>query len=327
MIATVRRPRTLEGEVKLPGDKSISHRALMLGAIASGRSRVQGLSSGADVGSTIECVRALGAEVDSASLIGCGMRGLRQAARPLDCGNSGTTMRLLAGLLAAQEFPSELVGDESLSRRPMDRVVAPLVEMGAAAKWPPLRVGGRVPLHGIEYRQPVASAQVKSAILLAGLFASGTTGVIEPVPTRNHTEVMLRAMGVDVRVDGTRAAVGQVARLEPLDLEIPGDVSAAAFWLVAAGLIPGSRVRIPGCGVNPTRTAFVDLLRGVGIEIASSNERTAGGEPVADMEVTADDRPVRRPAWGTAMPVDPGDHVIEAWAPGMKARRSRQYRR
>ena len=291
MIATVRRPRTLEGEVKLPGDKSISHRALMLGAIASGRSRVAGLSSGADVASTMVCVRALGAELEGTSLIGCGMRGLHQAAGQLDCGNSGTTMRLLAGMLAGQEFMSELVGDESLSRRPMDRVVAPLLEMGAAAQWPPLRVGGRVPLNGIEYRQPVASAQVKSAVLLAGLFADGNTVVIEPGATRNHTELMLRAMGVDVKVNGARVAVSQVDRLEPLDLDIPGDVSAAAFWLVAAGLLAGSRVRIPGCGVNPTRTAFVDLLQSVGIHVATSNKRTAGGEPVADMEITSATRP------------------------------------
>ena len=183
----------LQGEVRLPGDKSISHRALILGALADGWSRVHGLSEGADVQSTASCLRALGAEIEDASIRGFGLDGVRKAKGPLDCGNSGTTMRLLAGILAAQGFVSELTGDESLIRRPMDRVVKPLIEMGAHAAWPPLRVGGHLPLHGIEYTMPVASAQVKSALLLAGLFADGVTAVIEPVPTRNHTELMLRS--------------------------------------------------------------------------------------------------------------------------------------
>ena len=270
-----------------PGDKSISHRALILGAIASGRSRLRGLSTGADVASTARCVGALGAALDGSALSGCGMHGLHQAAGVLDCGNSGTTMRLLAGLLAAQEFASELTGDESLQGRPMDRVVAPLIEMGAHAEWPPLRVGGRLPLHGIDYAQPVASAQVKSAILLAGLFAKGTTTVIEPVRTRNHTELMLSAMGADVRVEGSRVSVGATEELAPLDVDIPGDFSAAAFWLVAGGLIPDSHVRVKGVGVNATRTALAGVLRASGFQIAFSNERTAGGEPVAEIEVQA----------------------------------------
>jgi 3-phosphoshikimate 1-carboxyvinyltransferase len=281
----VRRPQSLQGEVRAPGDKSISHRALILGAIAAGQSRLRGLSAGADVGSTARCVQAVGADLDGSTLNGCGMRGLHQAAGALDCGNSGTTMRLLAGLLAAQEFMSELTGDESLRRRPMDRVVAPLREMGAHAESPPLRVGGRLPLQGIDYTQPVASAQVKSAILLAGLFADGATTVIEPAPTRNHTELMLRAMGADVRVEGLKVSVVKTETLAPLDIDIPGDFSAAAFWLVAGGLIPGSRVRVPGVGVNPTRTTFAHVLRDSGFQIALTNERTAGGEPVADLEV------------------------------------------
>jgi 3-phosphoshikimate 1-carboxyvinyltransferase len=285
VIATVRRPRSLEGEVRAPGDKSISHRALILGAIASGQSRLRGLSMGADVGSTARCVRALGADLEGSSLNGCGMRGLHQAAGALDCGNSGTTIRLLAGLLAAQEFTSELTGDESLQRRPMDRVVAPLAEMGAHAEWPPLRVGGRLPLRGIAYTQPVASAQVKSAILLAGLFADGATTVIEPVPTRNHTELMLRAMGVDVRVEGVRVTVARAEALAPLDMDVPGDFSAAAFWLVAGGLVPDSRIRVQGVGVNPTRTALAGVLRDSGFQIALSSMRSAGGEPAADLEV------------------------------------------
>jgi 3-phosphoshikimate 1-carboxyvinyltransferase len=285
LIATVRRARRLDGEVRLPGDKSISHRALILGAIAAGWSRVRGLSSGADVQSTVACLRALGVDVEDSSVAGQGMHGLTAPSVPLDCGNSGTTMRLLAGLLAAQEFVSVLRGDESLSRRPMDRVVMPLREMGAGAEWPPLRVGGRLPLHGIAYEQPVASAQVKSAVLIAGLFADSPTTVVEPVQTRDHTELMLRAMGADVKIDGRRVSVGPVERLEPLDIEVPGDVSAASFWLVAGGLVPGSRLRLVAAGVNPTRTAFIDVLRAAGFEIVASRGRTAAGEPVADLDV------------------------------------------
>ena len=275
----------MEGDVRLPGDKSISHRALILGSLANGWSRIRGLSDGADVQSTAACMRALGVEIEKTSLLGVGLDGLSAADAPLDCGNSGTTMRLLAGLLAAQNFVSELRGDESLTRRPMDRVVAPLREMGANAEWPPLRVGGRVPLRGIEHRQQVASAQVKSAVLIAGLFANGTTTVIEPVTTRNHTELMLNAMGADVRIEGTQVEVKKAGRLEPLDLEVPGDVSGASFWLVAGGLVPKSRIRIGGTGVNPTRTAFVDVLKACGFTIAATQERVIAGEPVADLEV------------------------------------------
>jgi 3-phosphoshikimate 1-carboxyvinyltransferase len=285
VIATVRKAQGLEGEIRLPGDKSISHRALILGALADGWSRLHGLSTGADVQSTAACMRALGADIEDSAVRGFGLDGVRKPAGPLDCGNSGTTMRLLAGMLAAQGFVSELTGDESLARRPMDRVVKPLLEMGAHAQWPPLRVGGRLPLHGIEYRMPVPSAQVKSAVLLAGLFADGTTAVIEPVATRNHTELMLSAMGVDVRTDGDRVEVVKADKLEPLDIEVPGDISAASFWIVAAGLVPGSIVRIPGVGVNPTRTALLDLLRTIGFSIEASEERDSGREPVADLEV------------------------------------------
>ncbi len=289
MIATVRPSRRLEGELRVPGDKSISHRALILGAVASGTSRVGGLSTGADVASTAGCLRALGVEVEEARVAGVGMDGLRPAPAPLDCGNSGTTMRLLAGLLAGQPFEAELVGDESLSRRPMDRVVDPLREMGARASWPPLRVGGGAGLSGIDFRPPVPSAQVKSALLLAGLYAEGRTAVTEAVRTRDHTEVMLAAMGADVKVEGTRVEVGRTARLEPLDLTVPGDFSAAAFWLVAAGLVDASDVRLLGVGVNPTRTALADLLATAGFEVRRRNPRFEGGEAVADLEV----RPAR----------------------------------
>jgi len=306
VIATVRRARKLDGAIRVPGDKSISHRALILGAIASGRSRLGGLSPGADVQSTLRCVQELGAEFDGVRLDGRGLGGLHKAAGPLDCGNSGTTMRLLAGLLAAQEFESELVGDESLSRRPMDRVVGPLSEMGARASWPPLQVGGRTPLHGFDHTMARPSAQVKSAILLAGLFASGPTSVIEPVKTRDHTELMLKAMGAAVEVDGLRVQVEPALRLEPLDLDVPGDLSAAAFWLVAAGLMPGSRVLLEGVGVNPTRTAFIDLLLGSGFKVKFSRPRFVVGEPVADLEVTsaAALRPIQIDGDGAAEMID-----------------------
>ena len=285
MIATVRKARRLEGAISLPGDKSISHRALILGALADGWSRVHGLSTGADVQSTAACLRALGAEIEDSAIRGFGLDGVRKAGVPLDCGNSGTTMRLLAGVLAAQGFISELTGDESLTRRPMDRVVKPLVEMGAHAQWPPFRVGGRLPLHGIEYRMPMASAQVKSAVLLAGLFAEGTTAVIEPVRTRNHTELMLTAMGAEVRSDGQRVEVAKAGKLEAINIDVPGDLSAASFWMVGGGLVPGSSLRLESVGVNPTRTAFLDLLRTIGFTIESSNERVSGGERAADLEV------------------------------------------
>ena len=285
MIATVRKARRLEGEVRLPGDKSISHRALILGAIASGESRFRGLSAGADVRSTAGCMRALGVEVTESRVRGAGMHGLRAPAGALDCGNSGTTMRLLAGLLAAQPFTTELRGDDSLTARPMDRVVTPLREMGAAASWPPLAVGGRGPLHGIDYVMPVASAQVKSAVLLAGLFADGRTTIVEPVATRNHTELMLEAMGAMVLVDGRRVQVSPAERLASLDIDIPGDLSAASFWLVASGLISNARVRIQNAGTNPSRMKFIELLRDAGIGIEVEGAHKAGGEPVADLLV------------------------------------------
>ncbi|HEX6061923.1 MAG TPA: 3-phosphoshikimate 1-carboxyvinyltransferase, partial [Candidatus Limnocylindria bacterium] len=282
MIATVRRARHLEGAIHVPGDKSISHRALILGSIASGESHVRRLSTGADVQSTVACMRALGVDIDKTVVHGRGMRGLQEASAPLDCGNSGTTMRLLAGLLAAQTFESELVGDQSLSRRPMDRVVKPLSMMGARADWPPLRVGGKWPLHGVEWRPPVPSAQVKSAILLAGLYADGVTVVTEPVTTRDHTELMLTAMGAKVTVDDFRVEVEAAESLQPLDIEVPGDFSAAAFWIAGAVLLK-SRVRLLGVGVNPTRIAFANTLNDLGCRVQAGNQRLEANEPVADI--------------------------------------------
>jgi 3-phosphoshikimate 1-carboxyvinyltransferase len=306
VIATVRRARSLEGSIHVPGDKSISHRALILGSVATGESTLRGLSQGADVLSTAACMRALGAEVEDSRVVGRGLMGLRQAGAPLDCGNSGTTMRLLAGLLAAQEFESELAGDESLSKRPMGRVVDPLREMGANASWPPLRVGGTAPLHGIEFHPPVPSAQVKSALLLAGLYAEGETAVAETVRTRDHTEVMLEAMGAPVTTDGLRVAVTAATSLQALQMHVPGDFSAAAFWLVAAGLVGGSDVRLLGVGVNPTRTALADFLVSIGFRIDRANAHFEAHEAVADLRVRPahDPRPIQVDASLAAQMID-----------------------
>ena len=284
-MASVRSPARLEGELRLPGDKSVSHRALMLNAVASGAARVANLSPGADVASTAACLRALGVEVTDGVVAGRGFDGLRPPSGALDCGNSGTTMRLLAGLLAGRPVESVLEGDASLSRRPMDRIADPLRAMGAAAiAGPPLRVGGVTPLHGIEYRMPVASAQVKSALLLAGVQAEGQTRVLEPAPTRDHTERMLEAMGAPVERSEASVAVRRAGALRPLDIRVPADLSAAAFWLVAATLHPAARVRLAGVGVNPTRTAVLGVLARAGLRVALSGERLEGLEPVADLE-------------------------------------------
>lgn len=285
----MRAPGRLEGAVRLPGDKSVSHRALLLNAVADGVARVTGLSDGADVASTAACLRALGAELEadgaSVRVAGRGLAGLTAPAGPLDCANSGTTMRLLAGLLAGQPFPVTLTGDESLTRRPMDRVAAPLRLMGAGVELSPLRLAGGVKLRGLDYESPVASAQVKSAVLLAGLSAEGRTSVLEPAPTRDHTERMLEAMGAAVARDGRRVAVtGPAQHLRPLDVVVPGDLSAAAFWLVAAGLHGSARVSLPGVGVNPTRTGLLDLLGAIGVQVARRRQRLEGAEPVADLE-------------------------------------------
>jgi 3-phosphoshikimate 1-carboxyvinyltransferase len=309
MQAAVRRPARLEGQAHVPGDKSISHRALILNAVAAGPAQVRGLSSGADVASTAACLRELGVEIEPERVNGVGLGGLKEPARALECGNSGTTMRLLAGLLAAQPFESVLSGDESLSRRPMDRVMEPLWRMGARATWPPLLVGGGGPLKGTEHHLSVASAQVKSALLLAGMYAEGETVVVEAVTTRNHTETMLEAMGAPVSIQFAAATVRirKTDQLRPLDLTVPGDLSAAVFWLVAAGLHPQARVTIPGVGLNASRTQVLDVLNdAIGIRVLESHHRSEGGEPVADLEVgTATDlRPFEVRAPWTAWLID-----------------------
>jgi 3-phosphoshikimate 1-carboxyvinyltransferase len=281
---------SVQGGVSVPGDKSISHRAVLLGAVADGETVIEGFGRSADTESTIAAVRALGVEVgeggDVVRVAGAGLRGLRSAT--IDCGNAGTLARLLPGLLAGQDGTFELTGDESLRSRPMERIATPLAEMGAAVETTdgrlPLRIEGAA-LHGIEYELPVASAQVKSCVLLAGLYATGPTAVLEPVQTRDHTERMLRAAGARVETRPGRVEIWPVERLEPLQLTVPGDFSSAAPFVVAATLLPGSRLRIGGVGVNPTRTGLLDVLERMGARISLYNRTSSGGEPVADLEV------------------------------------------
>lgn len=285
---------SVQGGIAVPGDKSISHRAVLLGAIADGESVVEGFGRSADTESTIAAVRALGVEVgeggDAVRITGVGLRGPREPDGPIGCGNAGTLVRLVAGILAGQEGRRfELTGDESLSRRPMGRIAGPLEEMGATVETTdgglPLRIGGSA-LTPIRYELPVASAQVKSCVLLAGLFAhGGPTTVVEPVPTRDHTERMLRAAGAAVRTSPGSVEVRPAERLLPLRLTVPGDFSSAAPFLVAATLLPGSRLRITGVGVNPTRTGLMTVLERMGARISLYNRTASGGEPIADIEV------------------------------------------
>ena len=283
----------LRGTVSVPGDKSLSHRALILGALAEGASHVRGWLPAGDTLATLRCVQALGIAVERAdattlTVRGRGLGGLQAPAAPLNCVNAGTAMRLLAGVLAGQPFASTLDGSEQLRRRPMRRIIEPLRQMGAQIA----DTDGHAPLHirpatlrGMVHRLPIASAQVKSGILLAGLFADGPTTVSEPGPARDHTERMLRAMGAQLVVDGFRVTLTPGAPLRPLDLTVPGDPSSAAFVLVAALLAGAGDVRVTGVGVNPTRTGLLDILAAMGGEVVCEHERLEGGEPVADLRV------------------------------------------
>lgn len=295
---TVRRSRALSGTITVPGDKSISHRALLLGAIAGGRSRVTNFLDSTDCQATLGIVRALGIEVQSAGpdellVSGKGLHGLSEASGVLDCAGSGTTMRLLAGLLAGQPFLSILGANVALSRRPMARIAEPLRLMGATVlgrqggKLPPLAIVGGA-LHAIDYATPVASAQVKSGILLAGLFADGVTTVREPAPSRDHSERMLRALGVTVHSSGATVALEPPrAPLSAFDIAVPADISSAAFPVVAACLVSGSAVSVRGVGVNPTRSGLLDALARMGADITLEEEPPAGSEPVATLHVRA----------------------------------------
>lgn len=290
--AAARHP--LRGEVRIPGDKSVSHRALMFSALADGTSRIHGFLEGEDTRATAAVLRQLGVRIDVAGdgervVHGVGLHGLRGAAETLDCGNAGTGMRLLAGLLAGQAFDSTLVGDASLSKRPMRRVTDPLAAMGARIDTrdglPPLVIHGRQGLHGTRYHSPVASAQVKSALLLAGLYAEGETEVIEPHPTRDYTERMLHAFGWPVTFEPGRARLSGGHRLQATDVAVPADFSSAAFFLVAASIVPGSELYLPAVGLNPRRTGLLDALRLMGADIRVEHARASGGEPVGDLVV------------------------------------------
>lgn len=285
----------LRGDVTVPGDKSVSHRSIMLGSLADGVVEVRGFLEGEDALATMAAFRAMGVEIEGPDrghvrIHGVGMNGLRAPVKPLDCGNSGTSMRLLSGLLSGQNFSVELVGDRSLSKRPMNRVAVPLRQMGAnietaAEGRPPLKISGNATLNPIDYALPVASAQVKSAILLAGLFARGKTCVTEPAPTRDHTERMLKAFGYAVDIDGARICVEGWGSLRATDIEVPADISSAAFFMVGASIAPGSNVLLKNVGVNPTRTGAIHILRSMGADITLEHERMCGGEPVADIRV------------------------------------------
>lgn len=294
--ATARRVRpatSLSGTIDVPGDKSISHRAVLLNALGRGRARVSNFSPGADCASTIACLRQLGVSVRVADgqvdIHGVGLHGLREPDAVLDCGNSGTTMRLLSGALAGAGVFAVLTGDDSLRRRPMARIVEPLRRAGAAisgreqGRLAPLVVQPVPKLKGVEHALAVASAQVKSALLVAGLHADGPTTVVEPGTTRDHTERMVRAMGATVNTDGNRIRIEPAAELACVDVVVPGDFSSAAFWLVLGVLHPNAQVRINNVGVNPTRTGLLTILQQMGAQIERRNERDVAGEPVADL--------------------------------------------
>jgi 3-phosphoshikimate 1-carboxyvinyltransferase len=291
MRETVTPARTIEGAITLPGDKSISHRYGMLAAVAEGRSTIANYSTGADCQSTLGCMRALGAKIerdDQGRVIVEG-GAPRQPVADLDAGNSGSTIRMLSGILAAQPFPSQIGGDESLSRRPMARVIKPLTEMGACIEardgtYPPLLIQGRA-LHGIDYTLPVASAQVKSCVLLAGIFAQGDTIVREPVRTRDHTEIALKEFGADIHSERRVITLRAGARLTGRELYVPGDLSSACFFLVAALMAKSANLVIQGVGLNPTRSALLDFLVSMGASIKVLDLHQVAGELIGDLRV------------------------------------------
>ncbi|NRB39644.1 MAG: 3-phosphoshikimate 1-carboxyvinyltransferase [Pseudomonadales bacterium] len=285
----------LSGEIRVPGDKSISHRSIMFGAIAEGTSHVTGFLEGADALATLNAFRAMGVEIEGpengqVTIHGVGMHGLKAPDGPLDMGNSGTSIRLLSGLLAGQGFEVTMTGDASLSTRPMKRVTDPLALMGAVVETaeggtPPLTLKSGSQLKGINYALPMASAQVKSCVLLAGLYAQGRTEVIEPAPTRDHTERMLEAFGYNVEIDGPKRAVVGGGKLKAANIDIPSDISSAAFFLVAASIVPESDLTLKHVGMNPTRVGVINILKAMGANIETVSSSFIGGEPVADLRV------------------------------------------
>ena len=287
----------LSGRIRVPGDKSISHRSIMLGSLAEGTTEVEGFLEGEDALATLQAFRDMGVVIEGphhgrVTIHGVGLHGLKAPPGPIYLGNSGTSMRLLSGLLAAQSFDTTLTGDASLTKRPMNRVANPLREMGAVIETaaegrPPMTIRGGHKLKGLNYSMPMASAQVKSCLLLAGLYAEGRTTVTEPAPTRDHTERMLRGFGYPVTVEGATATVESGHKLVATHIEVPGDISSSAFFLVAASIAEGSELVLEHVGINPTRTGVIDILRLMGADISLENQREVGGEPVADLRVRA----------------------------------------
>jgi len=284
----------LRGDIHIPGDKSISHRSIMFGSLADGVTHISGLLEGEDVLATIAAFRAMGVDIrkqgDQWAVTGAGIDGLKAPAAALDMGNSGTAMRLITGVLAGQAFDSDLIGDESLSKRPMGRIADPLNAMGAsitlsADGTPPIQIRGGQPLQGMTHKLKVASAQVKSAILLAGLFAAGETVVIEPAPTRDHTERMLNGFGYAVETAGNRMSLVGGGRLSATDIAVPADISSSAFFMAGAAMTPGSEVLLKHIGINPTRTGVIEILKLMGADLTLENQQEVGGEPVADIRV------------------------------------------
>lgn len=292
---TVKPGGSVSGELRVPGDKSISHRSIMLGSLAEGITEVEGFLEGEDALATLQAFRDMGVVIEGPDqgrvrIHGVGLHGLQAPPGPLYVGNSGTSMRLLSGLLAGQNFDSELTGDDSLSKRPMNRVANPLREMGAEIETaegglPPVKIKGGAKLTAIDYQMPMASAQVKSCVLLAGLYADGKTQVTEPAPTRDHTERMLTGFGYAVERDGAKASLTSGGSLTSTKIEVPADISSATFFMVAAAIAPGSDVTLTHVGINPTRDGVINILRLMGADITLSNQREVGGEPVADIRV------------------------------------------
>ncbi len=296
----------LKGEVTVPGDKSISHRAVMFGALSEGKTEITNFLQGADCLSTIGCFRRLGIDIENqentVTIWGKGLDGLSAPSGTLDAGNSGTTTRLISGILAAQPFTTTLTGDSSIQKRPMKRIIEPLSMMGARIEslngngCAPLQINGS-PLHGIHYHSEVASAQVKSAILLAGLYAEGETAVTEPVLSRNHSELMLRTFGANIRSEGTTAVISPRPRLTGQKIRVPGDISSAAYFIAAGLLVPGSDILIRNVGINPTRAGILKAAKAMGGHVSLLNENREG-EPTADLHV------VYRPLHGTVIKGD-----------------------
>lgn len=294
MDMTIRKSAGLHGELSVPGDKSISHRAIMLGALSEGTTEITNFLQGADCLSTISCFQSMGVDIENTAthvrIRGVGLHGLHEPKNTLDVGNSGTTARLLSGILAGQSFTATLNGDASIQKRPMKRVIDPLTQMGASLK--SLRGNGCAPLeirggnlHGIHYNSPVASAQVKSCVLLAGLYADDVTLVTEPALSRNHTELMLTGFGADIKSMGTTASVAPNPRLAGQNIQVPGDISSAAYWIAAALAVPGSELVLKNVGINPTRDGILRAAAAMGANIARENIRTVSGELVCDLIV------------------------------------------